>query len=139
MKITLRGLRVSPRCSVTKASPNATTGRWSGKDAGWMLLWRPGGSVEGRVLTSVDLGARSSPGVCTALRIITVLSTTSSLWRYQHLHLTPTGLGYIWTGQGAPCPSTVSHLGPSVIFIHSAVPSLSHFTLGLGWRRMTAL
>lgn len=138
-RITLTGLRVSPRCYVTKASPNATTGRWSGEDAGWMSLWLWGGSIGGRALTSVGLAPQTSPGVCTALRITTALSMTTSRWIYQHLCLAPTRSECTWTGQVAPCPSTASPLGPSATFTRSIAPSQSPSTPGLGWRRMTAL
>lgn len=138
-RITLTGLRVSPRCYVTKVSLNATTGRWSGEDAGWMSLWLWGGSIGGRALTSVGLAPQTSPGVCTALRITTALSMTTSRWIYQHLCLAPTGSECTWTGQVAPCPSTASPLGPSVTFTRSIAPSQSPSTPGLGWRRMTAL
>ena len=134
-----RGSRVCLRCCVTKALTSGTTGRWSGEDDGLILLWRWEGSVGGQALICVGLVTQTSPGVCTALRTTTSLSMTTSVWRYQHICLTLVGLECIWTGLVAPCPSTASLLGPSATFTRSTAPSLSPYSLDLGWKRMTAL
>lgn len=137
--VILSGLRVSPRCCVSKASGSVTTGRWSGRGAGWMWLCLWGGSIVGRALTSVGLVPLNIPGFFTALMTTTALSMTTSPWTYQHPCLAPTGLECTWTGQGAPCPSTVSPVGPSATFTHSIAPSPSPSTLALGWRVTIAL
>lgn len=139
IQTTPRGLRVYLRCCVTKVLPSGTTGRWSGEGDGWISLWQWEASVGGRALIYAGLAIQTSPGVCTALRTTTLLSTTTRRWRYQHLCLIPAGLECIWTGQVALCPSTASPLGPSATFTHSTAPSVNPCSLGLGWKRMTAL
>lgn len=138
-RLTLTGLRASPRCCATKGSLSVTTGRWSGGDAGWTWLWQRGGSSGGPALTAVGSATQTSPGVYTALRTTTALSTTARLRKYSHIRVAPAGLECTWTGQAAPCPSTASPQAPSDTFILSIAPSRSPCTPGLGWRRMTAL
>lgn len=136
--ITQRGLKVSPRSFVSKPSPSATTGRWSGVGAGWTspLPWVE--FTAERVPTSVRLAKLISPGVCSVLRIITVFITTTSVWKSLPLRLAHRGLEFTWTGRVGPCRSIVCSLGASDTFTPSTTTSLSPSTLALGWRRMTA-